>query len=78
MLIVIFQNVSIAIVGEKYDFYVLNETETATYLSQIEGDDKRSRPMEATMNDDNGPPPQGPSTDKGLQDPQVAIAMDTD
>lgn len=71
-----FQNVSIGIVGKDYDFTILNETTTAVFLSQIEGDDKRGRPTEPAVQDDK--PPQDPPTDEGPQDPQVAIAMDTD
>lgn len=72
-----FQNVSIGVVGKGYDFTILDETTTAAYLSQIEGDDKRGRPTEPTVQDDSKPP-QDPSADEGPQDPQVAIAMDTD
>jgi len=46
-------------------------------LSQIEGDDKRGRPTEPAAQDDSRPP-QDPPADEGPQDPQVAIAMDTD
>jgi len=72
-----FQNVSIGIVGKGYDFTILDEITTAAYLSQIEGDDKRGRPTEPAVQDDSRPP-QDPSADESLQDPQVAIAMDTD
>jgi len=72
-----FQNVSIGIVGKGYDFTILDEITTAAYLSQIEGDDKRGRPTEPAVQDDSRPP-QDPSVDESLQDPQVAIAMDTD
>jgi len=72
-----FQNVSIGIVGKGYDFTILDEITTAAYLSQIEGDDKRGRPTEPAVQDDSRPS-QDPSADESLQDPQVAIAMDTD
>lgn len=72
-----FQNVSIAIVGKDYDFTVLDEAATAAYLSQIEGDEKRGRPSEPVVQDDSRPP-QDPPADETPQDPQVAIAMDTD
>lgn len=71
-----FQNVSIGIVGKGYDFTILDESATAIYLSQIEGDEKRGRPAEQVVQDDK--PPQDPPADEGPQDPQVAIAMDTD
>ncbi|XP_071631387.1 proteasome subunit alpha type-1-like [Temnothorax longispinosus] len=71
------KNVSIGIVGKGYDFTILDETTKAAYLSQIEGDDKRGRPTEPAVQDD-ARPPQDPPADEGLQDPQVAIAMDTD
>jgi len=45
-------------------------------LSQIEGDDKRGRPTEPAVQDDTKPPQDPPAEDP--QDPQVAIAMDTD
>lgn len=72
-----FQNVSISIVGKDHDFTILDEAETATYLTQIEGDDKRGRPTEPSVQDDSRPP-QDPPADEGPQDPQVAIAMETD
>ncbi|EFN85488.1 Proteasome subunit alpha type-1 [Harpegnathos saltator] len=72
------KNVSIAIVGKGYDFAILDETATATYLSEIEGDDKRGRPTEPSVQDDSRPPQDPPADDPAPQDPQVAIAMDTD
>lgn len=71
------KNVSIGVVGKDYDFTILDETTTAAYLSQIEGDDKRGRPIEPAVQDDSRPP-QDPPADESPQDPQVAIAMDTD
>lgn len=56
---------------------MLDEAPTAAYLSQIEGDDKRGRPTEPAVQGDDRPP-QDPPADSGPQDPQVAIAMDTD
>ncbi|XP_018407488.1 PREDICTED: proteasome subunit alpha type-1-like [Cyphomyrmex costatus] len=70
------KNVSIGIVGKDSDFTILNETTTAMFLSQIEGDDKRGKPTESVVQDDK--PPQDPPADEGPQDPQVTIAMDTD
>jgi 20S proteasome subunit alpha 6 len=70
------KNVSIGIVGKDYDFTILDESATAIYLSQIEGDEKRGRPGEQIVQDDK--PPQDPPAEEGPQDPQVAIAMDTD
>jgi len=69
--------VSIAIVGKNHDFTILDESDTATYLTQIEGDDKRGRPTEPAMQDDTRPP-QDPPADEDPQDPQVSIAMETD
>lgn len=71
------QNVSIAIVGKGVDFIILDESATSDYLSQIEGDDKRGRPIKPNVEDDSRPP-QDPSADKGPRDSQTAIAMETD
>ncbi|XP_031841911.1 proteasome alpha6 subunit [Nomia melanderi] len=70
------KNVSIAVVGKNTDFTVFDEDTTSTYLSQIE-DDKRGRPTEPDAEQDSRPP-QPPPSDEGPQDPQVAVAMDTD
>lgn len=64
--------------GKDYDFNVLDEAATAAYLSQIEGDEKRGRPSEPAVQDDSRPPQDPPADPEGPQDPQVAIAMDTD
>lgn len=71
------KNVSIAIVGKGTEFTVLDESATSDYLSQIEGDDKRGRPIEPEAADDSRPP-QDPPSDEGPRDPQVSVAMDTD
>lgn len=71
------KNVSIAIVGKGTEFTVLNESAISDYLSQIEGDDKRGRPIEPSAEDDSRPP-QDPPADEGPHDPQVAVAMETD
>lgn len=73
-IIIILQNVSIAIVGKGTDFKIFNEDEISVYLSQIE-DDKRNKP-EPDVEDSK--PPQPPSSDENPQDPQVTVAMDTD
>lgn len=59
-------------------FKILDETATAVYLGEIEGDEKRSRaPGPAAPSGSDDQPPQPPS-DKGPQDPQVSVAMDTE
>lgn len=70
------KNVSIAIVGKGTDFTILDEEATSVYLSQIE-DDKRGKPTEPEVEEDSRPP-QPPPSGEGPQDPQVAVAMDTD
>ncbi|XP_012141794.1 proteasome alpha6 subunit [Megachile rotundata] len=70
------KNVSIAIVGKGTDFTIFGEEAIATYLSQIE-DDKRGKPTEPDVEQDSKPP-QPPPSDEGPQDPQAAVAMETD
>ncbi|CAL7946025.1 unnamed protein product [Xylocopa violacea] len=70
------KNVSIAVVGKGTDFKLLDEDSMSIYLSQIEAD-KRSKHVEPDVEQDSKPP-QPPPSDEGPQDPQVAVAMDTD
>ncbi|XP_076751735.1 proteasome alpha6 subunit [Xylocopa sonorina] len=70
------RNVSIAVVGKGTDFKLLDEDSMSIYLSQIEAD-KRSKHIEPDVEQDSKPP-QPPPSDEGPQDPQVAVAMDTD
>ncbi|XP_017795481.1 PREDICTED: proteasome subunit alpha type-1-like [Habropoda laboriosa] len=53
-----------------------DEDTISVYLSQIE-DDKRGKPTEPDVEQDSKPP-QPPPSDEGPQDPQVAVAMETD
>lgn len=72
------KNVSIGFVGKGQDFKILDETETATYLALIEGEERRG----------GGPggPPEPPALrperedagDQGPQDPVPAVAMETE
>ncbi|XP_046748078.1 proteasome subunit alpha type-1 [Diprion similis] len=71
------KNVSIGIVGKDVPFKILDESATAIYLSEIEGDEKRSRGPGGAAEQDSQPP-QPPPADKGPQDPQPAVAMDTE
>ncbi len=79
------KNVSIGVVGRGTGFLILDEAATQGYLSQIEGDDKRSRPTEGEILSDDQPP-QDPPSDPGHRDPVVAVgteerrtsAMDTE
>ncbi|XP_034172307.2 proteasome alpha6 subunit [Osmia lignaria lignaria] len=70
------KNVSIAVVGKGTDFTIFDEDAISVYLSQIE-DDKRGRPTEPDVDPDSRPP-QPPPSDEGPQDPQPAVAMETD
>lgn len=74
--VLLLQNVSIAVVGKGTDFTIFDENAISVYLSQIE-DDKRGRPTEPDVEQDSRPP-QPPPSDEGPQDPQPAVAMDTD
>lgn len=58
-------------------FKILEESATVVYLSEIEGDEKRSRAPGAAADQDSQPP-QPPPSDEGPQDPQAAVAMDTE
>ncbi|XP_015521370.1 proteasome subunit alpha type-1 [Neodiprion lecontei] len=71
------KNVSIGIVGKDVPFTILDESATAIYLSEIEGDEKRSRGPGGAAEQDIQPP-QPPPADQGPQDPQPAVAMDTE
>jgi len=73
------KNVSIGLVGEKTPFTILDEQETAVYLTSIEHEERRggggggssaSRSASTQAAGEGGP--QGP------QDPEVAVAMETD
>ncbi|KAK1117659.1 Proteasome subunit alpha 1 [Melipona bicolor] len=70
------KNVSIAVVGKDTNFKIFDEDAISVYLSQIE-DDKRSKLAEPDVEQDSKPP-QPPPSDEGPQEPQVAVAMDTD
>ncbi|XP_076178152.1 proteasome alpha6 subunit [Ptiloglossa arizonensis] len=70
------KNVSIAAVGKGTDFTIFNEDAIAVYLSQI-GNEKPGKPTEPDVEQDPRPPQPAP-TDEGPQDPQVAVAMETD
>lgn len=72
-----FQNVSIGIVGKGTNFTVLEEAAMSVYLSEIEGDDKRGRPTEPSV-EGTDRPPQDPPADEGPRDPIPAVAMDTE
>lgn len=65
---------SIGVVGEGKDFEILDEKETQNYLSQIEGDDKRTRPADDVAADDR--PPQDPPADQGPADPIPDVATE--
>ncbi|CAB0028721.1 unnamed protein product [Trichogramma brassicae] len=69
------KNVSIGVVGKGTDFKILDEAETQRYLSEIEGDDKRTRPSDGDAPSDDRPP-QDPPADPLAQDPQVAVATE--
>lgn len=71
------KNVSIAVVGKGTDFTIFDEDAIAIYLSQIE-DDKRGRLSETDDGREDSRPPQPPPSDEGPQDPQTAVAMETD
>ncbi|XP_015126340.1 proteasome subunit alpha type-1 [Diachasma alloeum] len=72
------KNVSIGIVGKDQEFEILGETETATYLTAIEGDEKRGRPASGQDLQQDDQPPQDPPADEGPADPRVSVAMDTE
>lgn len=65
---------SIGVVGKDTDFVILGEKETQVFLSQIEGDDKRTRPAEDVVSDDR--PPQDPPADQGPRGPTAAVATE--
>lgn len=67
------QNVSIGLVGEKTPFSVLDEQETAVYLTSIEHEERRggSRGSKSSSS-------QAAGAEGGPQDPEVAVAMETD
>ncbi|XP_011311364.1 proteasome subunit alpha type-1 [Fopius arisanus] len=71
------KNVSIGIVGKDQEFDILGETETATYLTAIESDEKRGQPVGQDVQQDDHPP-QDPPADEGPADPRVSTAMDTE
>ncbi|KAG7206570.1 hypothetical protein KM043_000256 [Ampulex compressa] len=71
------KNVSIAVVGRDTEFSTLSEAKTSVYLSQIDEEKRGSGPVEPAVEDDSKPP-QAPPPSEGPQDPQVAVAMDTD
>ncbi|XP_015596813.1 proteasome subunit alpha type-1 [Cephus cinctus] len=71
------KNVSIAIVGKGTEFTILDETATADYLWDMEGEEERGRPTEPDVEQDNRPP-QVPPPDEGPRDPIPAVAMDTE
>lgn len=70
------KNVSIGVVGKDQPFKILDETETATYLAMIAGEERRSAyggadgpaaPLRDEAGDQDGP-----------KDPVPAVAMDTE
>lgn len=69
------KNVSIGLVGKDTNFYVLSEDEMSTYLSAIEGEEKRGSGAGA----DKPAEPLGSGAEGGDQDrdPMAAVAMDT-
>ncbi|XP_012280079.1 proteasome subunit alpha type-1 [Orussus abietinus] len=69
------KNVSIGVVGKGKEFIILDETATLVYLSEIEGDEKRNRNVEPSVEQDDKPP-RDPPEREGPRDPQVDIAME--
>lgn len=71
------KNVSIGVVGKGQNFKILDESETATYLALIQGEERRGG---------GGGPPEPPAIrperdeagDQGPQDPVPAVAMETE
>lgn len=72
------KNVSIGIVGKDQEFEILGETETAVYLTAIEGGEKRARPAVGQDVQQDDQPPQDPPADDGPAAPRVSVAMDTE
>lgn len=63
---------AIGLVGMKTKLRVFDEEEIGRYLALIEGEERRGA---ASGADPPAPPPEGPTPP---QDPQVAVAMDTE
>ncbi|CAH0393656.1 unnamed protein product [Bemisia tabaci] len=66
------KNVSIAFVGKATPFKILNEEETGTYLTLIEGDERRG----AGPSDEPPKDPQPSTTEK--KDPVPVVSMETE
>lgn len=63
---------SIGLVGEKTPFSVLDEQETAVYLTSIEHEERRGGGSAGSKSSTSQAAGEGP------QDPEVAVAMETD
>ncbi|XP_066999510.2 proteasome subunit alpha type-1 [Anabrus simplex] len=70
------KNVSIGIVGKGTLFKVFDEDDTGRYLAMIEGEEKRGPPPDQPPADPSPRPP--PDGGEGPQDPQPAVAMETE
>lgn len=68
---------AIGLVGEKTPLRVFDEEETGRYLALIEGEERRGTSGGGPSDDPPAPPP-GPPAGEEPQDPQVAVAMDTE
>lgn len=75
---VTFQNVAIGLVGEKTTLRVFDEEETGRYLALIEGEERRGIGGGGPSDDPPAPPPGPPAAGEDPQEPQVAVAMDTE
>lgn len=72
------KNVSIGIVGKHSPFKILDEEETSTYLSKIEGEERRGAPAGPPGGDDApGGDDDAPDAPGDRPEPQVAVAMET-
>lgn len=69
-----FQNISIAVVGKGEQFHILDDKETGEYVSAIE---KRTADRTASGTTESVSGPADDSGAPGDDDPQVAVAMDT-
>uniref|UniRef100_A0A1B6LNZ4 Proteasome subunit alpha type n=1 Tax=Graphocephala atropunctata TaxID=36148 RepID=A0A1B6LNZ4_9HEMI len=72
------KNVAIGLVGEKTSLRVFDEKETGQYLALIEGEERRGASGAPPSDEPPAPPPGPPDGGEAPQDPQVAVAMDTE
>lgn len=69
---------AIGLVGENTPLRIFDEEETGRYLALIEGEERRGISGGGASDEPPAPPPGPPEEGEAPQDPQVAVAMDTE